>query len=221
MKNIDRAPRNLISAGKPLTEASNALVLVHGRGANAGDILSLTEYLSVDDFALLAPQAANGSWYPLSFLAAPEKNEPWLSSALNFLNEVIDDLHQTGIRSEKIFFLGFSQGACLVLEFVARHAQHFGGVVALTGGLIGDKVHLEHYQGDFERTRIFIGTSDPDPHVPLQRVKETAELLRKMNADLTLKVYPGMGHTINEDEIKTANAILLSNRDAENSAITR
>ncbi len=102
-----------------------------------------------------------------------------------------------------------------MLEFVARHAQHFGGIVAFTGGLIGDKVYLEHYQGDFERTRIFIGTSDPDPHVPVQRVKETVELLKKMNADVTLEIYPGMGHTINEDEIREANAILFSNRDLE------
>jgi len=207
----------LISAGKPLAEASKALVLVHGRGTNADDIISLTKYLSVNDFGLLAPQAANGSWYPSSFLAPPEKNEPWLSSALSFLNEIVEDLNQAEIRSERIFFLGFSQGACLVLEFVARNARRFGGIVAFAGGLIGDKVYLEHYQGDFERTRIFIGASDPDPHVPVQRVKETAKLLKKRNADVTLKVYPGMGHTINEDEIREANAMLLSNRDLERS----
>ncbi len=211
MNNIDRASRNLITAGKSLSRASQALVLIHGRGATADDILSLSVSLSVHDFALLAPQAASGSWYPYSFLAPLEQNEPWLSSSLSVLDEMVKDLNQAGIRSERIFFLGFSQGACLVLEFVARHAGRYGGIVAFTGGLIGDKVYGEHYQGDFEGTRIFIGTSNPDPHVPVQRVKETGELLSRMNAGVTLKFYQNMGHTINEDEIKEANAILSGN----------
>ena len=213
MSPIDRPSLRLITSGKPLAEAAKALVLIHGRGATAEDILAISESLLADDFALLAPQAANGAWYPVSFLSPPQQNEPGLSFSLNALNDIVRDLNRRGISSERIYLLGFSQGACLVLEFAARNARPFGGVIAFTGGLIGDKLYPERYRGDFKQTRIFIGTSDPDPHVPPERVKASAEVLRQMNADLTVKIYRNMGHRVNEDEIAEANAILAARRD--------
>ena len=200
--------KNILTAGKELNKNSKVLIMLHGRGASAGDILSLAAYLQVADFTLLAPQATNHTWYPYSFLAPPAQNEPWLSSALQLLQEMVDDLYQQGVPSEHIYFLGFSQGACLALEFVTRHAANYGGVVAFTGGLIGDKIYAENYKGDFRNTPVFIGTSDPDPHVPVERVQATTAILQNMHAVVTEKIYPGMGHTINQNEIDNANKIL-------------
>lgn len=202
--------KNIKTSGKTLTEAEKALILLHGRGASAKDILSLEKYLPVEDFALLAPQATNNTWYPLSFLAPPQQNEPWLSSAINILEDIVKDVNDSGISLDRIFLLGFSQGACLTLEFATRNARKYGGIAAFTGGLIGDKIYSENYSGDFQQTPVFIGTSDPDPHVPLERVRTTAEILEKMNAELTLKVYANMGHTINQDEIETVNNIIFT-----------
>jgi phospholipase/carboxylesterase len=170
---------------------------------------SLAGYFNIKDYAIVAPQATNNTWYPYSFLAPPEQNEPWLSSALNVLNEVVTDINEQGIASENIYFLGFSQGACLTLEFITRNARKWGGVVAFTGGLIGDKIYSANYKGDFAGTKIFIGTSDPDPHVPVERVYATADILKSMHADVTEKIYSDMGHTINQDEIKNANALIF------------
>jgi len=200
--------KKIITAGKSLKEASKALIMVHGRGANPEDILSLSDYLNVQDYALIAPQAANNTWYPFSFLVPPQQNEPWLSSALSLLNEIVTDINKENITADNIYFLGFSQGACLTLEFVTRHAKKYGGIIAFTGGLIGDKIYFENYIGDFQNTSFFIGSSDPDPHVPVTRVRETAVILQNMNANVTTKVYKNMGHTINNDEIENANAIL-------------
>lgn len=183
--------------------------MIHGRGGSAEDILSLAGHLHVSDYALLAPQASNHTWYPLSFLAPPKNNEPGLSSALNVIKELVDDITNAGISKENIYFLGFSQGACLTLEFVTRNATRYGGVVAYTGGLIGDHIYLENYNGDFAGTPIFIGTSNPDPHVPVDRVKESAAILKKMNADLTVKIYNNMGHTISMNEIELANQLVF------------
>ena len=205
-----RHKENIKSAGKPVAEANKALVMIHGRGGSAEDILSLASHLKVKDFALLAPQATNNTWYPQSFLAEPSQNEPGLSSALELLAEIEADLVEEGISPENIFFLGFSQGACLSLEYVTRNAKKYGGVVAFTGGLIGDKVYNENYKGNFEKTPIFIGTSDPDPHVPIERVNETVEVLQKMEAESVLKVYRDMGHTISQDEIRLANELVFS-----------
>jgi phospholipase/carboxylesterase len=202
--------KQIIEAGKNLNDASKALIMLHGRGANAEDILSLAQYLQVDDFALLAPQATNNTWYPYSFLALPAQNEPWLSSALSLLNEIVADVNAKGFSSENIYFLGFSQGACLTLEYVTRHAARFGGVAAFTGGLIGDKIYPENYTGDFAGTPIFIGTSDPDPHVPVERVNDTEGILTNMHAHVVKKIYPNMGHTINQDEIGQANRLVFS-----------
>jgi phospholipase/carboxylesterase len=201
--------KNIISAGRELNKDSKVLIMLHGRGANAEDILSLSTYLDVTEFSLLAPQATNNTWYPYSFLVPPAQNEPWLSSALNLLKEVLEDLLKLGIPSENIYFLGFSQGACLTLEFVARHANKYGGVVAFTGGLIGDKIYNDNYKGDFENTPFFIGTSNPDPHVPVERVYATTNILKDMNAAVTEKVYHNMGHTINQDEMDNANRIVF------------
>lgn len=203
--------KQLITAGKKLEDASKVLVMLHGRGGSADDILGLAGQLAVNDFALIAPQATGHSWYPYSFLAPPVANEPWLSSALSLLQEIVKEINAKGISSEHIYFTGFSQGACLTLEFVARNAKKYGGVVAFTGGLIGDKIYPGNYAGNFSATPVFIGTSDPDPHVPVERVNESAELLEKMNALVTKKIYKNMGHTINQDEIMTVNKMIFRN----------
>lgn len=201
--------KNIKTAGKPVTEAKKALVMVHGRGGSAEDILSIAAHLQVEDYALLAPQASNHTWYPLSFLAPPQQNEPGLSAALAFIAEIEKELTEQGIGAENIYFLGFSQGACLTLEYVTRNAKKYGGVVAFTGGLIGDKVNHENYGGDFQGTPVFIGTSDPDPHVPVERVQVTKDVLQKMNAALSVKIYPNMGHTISQDEVDKANGLIF------------
>lgn len=202
--------KQIITAGKKLADASKALVMIHGRGGSAEDILGLSGYLQVTDFALLAPQATGNTWYPYSFMAKPSENEPWLSSALALLKDMLKDIHAAGLKNEQIYFLGFSQGACLTLEFVTRNATKYGGVAAFTGGLIGDKIYNENYTGDFLGTPVFIGTSDPDPHVPVQRVNDTAVILEQMNAKLTKKIYKNMGHTISQDEISTVNELIFS-----------
>ena len=197
--------KEIITAGKKLTEAKKVLIMLHGRGGTAENILSLAEYLAVDDYALIAPQAANNTWYPYSFMAPIQQNEPWLSSALSILDDVVKDIMAQGAGEKQIYFLGFSQGACLTLEFVTRNATRYGGVVAFTGGLIGDKIYRDHYTGDFGGTPVFIGTSNPDMHVPVERVYATTNILKDMQADVTEKVYPNMGHTITQDEIDNAN----------------
>jgi phospholipase/carboxylesterase len=201
--------KNIFSAGKNLNEAKKALVMIHSRGAYAEDILSLAGYFNIKDYALIAPQATNNSWYPYSFLAVPKKNKPELSSALHLLADTVADINQQEIFSDNIYFLGFSQGACLMLEFITRNARKWGGAIAFTGGLIGDKIYTENYKGDFEGTKIFIGSANPDAHVPIERVHETTGLLKTMHADVTEKIYEGMGHTINQDEINKANELIF------------
>jgi phospholipase/carboxylesterase len=202
--------KNIINAGKELQSNNKVLIMLHGRGATAEDIISLSSYLDVKDFTLLAPQATNHSCYPFSFLAPQTQNEPWLSSALQLIKELVEEILQKGIPAENVYFLGFSQGACLTLEFVTRNAAKYGGVVAFTGGLIGDKINQENYRGDFQGTPVFIGTSNPDPHVPADRVHATTNILKNMHAAVTEKVYAGMGHTINQDEIDLANKLVFS-----------
>jgi phospholipase/carboxylesterase len=204
--------KKVFTAGKKISEAKKALVMIHGRGAFAEDILSLSGYFSLNDYALIAPQAENNTWYPYSFLTPVKQNEPWLSSALNVLSEIVSDINKDGINSERIYFLGFSQGACLTLEFASRNAKKWGGIVAFTGGLIGDKIYTENYKGDFSNTPVFIGSSDPDPHVPVERVHASSAILKNMHADVTLKIYPGMGHTINKDEIEQVNTLIFTDK---------
>ena len=198
--------KEIITAGKNIHETNKALILIHGRGATAEDILGLGQELNTTGFAMLAPQATNYTWYPYSFLAPVRQNEPWLSSAINLLREIVSDINKQGIPSERIYLAGFSQGACLTLEFAGRHAQKWGGIAAFTGGLIGDKLNIDNYKGDFQNTPIFIGSSNPDPHIPVERVQESTKVLRSLNADVIEKIYPNLGHTISADEIAIANS---------------
>ncbi|MGW1456333.1 alpha/beta hydrolase [Salegentibacter agarivorans] len=202
--------KEIYTSGKELREAEKVLVLIHGRGGSAKEFLALANQLNTQDFAVLAPQATDFTWYPNSFLAPVAQNEPEYSSALEVLEELLDDIKETGIASENIYFAGFSQGACLTLEFVTRNAQRFGGVAAFTGGLIGDKIYNENYSGDFNGTPIFIGTGDPDPHVPVERVEDSAEILRELNANVEVKIYKNRPHTISEDELKLANNFIFN-----------
>ncbi len=199
--------KKYITAGKPLTETGKALILLHGRGGSAEDIISLADSLPVEGFSLFAPVAAAHSWYPYSFLSVPAQNEPWLSSALDMILEVVEDIKAQGVSADKIWFTGFSQGACLMLEYITRHATRYGGAAAFTGGLIGDRIYPENYKGDFGGTPVFIGTGDPDPHVPVPRVRESAEVLEKMGAAVSVKIYKGMGHTITGAEIAEAGKV--------------
>lgn len=202
--------KEIVWAGKKLKDAKRALILLHGRGASPEDILQLTNYLNVEEYVVLAPHATNHTWYPYSFLVPESQNEPWLSSAVSLLNEIVADLNAAGIPNNQIYFAGFSQGACLSLEFITRNAQRWGGVAAFSGGLIGEKINRQKYNGDFNGTPIFIGTSNPDPHIPVARVQETTTLLESMNASVVEKIYPNMGHTISEDEIDKANQIIFN-----------
>lgn len=183
--------------------------MIHGRGASAESILGLAHELNLGDAAILAPQATNHSWYPLSFLAPLEENQPALNSALKVIDDLVKQVNAAGIVSQNIYFLGFSQGACLALEYAATHADRYGGVIALTGGLIGDTLNHQKYQGDFSHTPILITTGDPDPHVPLSRVEESVAILENLCADVTLKVYKGRAHTVQRAEIDLVNTLIL------------
>ena len=198
----------VLGAGSALGEAGAAMILVHGRGAPAESILQLGAALERPGFALLAPQAAGYTWYPNSFLAPIEQNEPYLASALRLLGSVVDHVTSAGLPAERLMILGFSQGACLTLEFTARNPRRYGGVVALTGGLIGPDDAPRDYPGALEDTPVFIGTSDPDPHVPVERVETSRHVLENMGARVTTRVYPGMGHTVNDDELEHVRAMM-------------
>ncbi len=197
--------RNILQGGLPIEEASKVLIMIHGRGGDARDIMDLSQYLDLEGFALLAPQATNSTWYPFSFMQPEKQNEPWLSSAVQTIHSLMDEVMEKGIPSDHIYILGFSQGACLALESSARKAGKYGGIIAFTGGLIGETIQQEKYSGDFQGTPVFIGTGDPDPHVPVKRVKESAILLEKMGARVTEKIYPGIGHTVTKEEIDLVN----------------
>jgi predicted esterase len=198
------------SAGPAPNEADATVVLVHGRGASAASILSLYDGLKLPTLAALAPQAADSTWYPHSFLAPLQSNQPYLDSALNRLESIVADLLTRGIPSNRIALLGFSQGACLISEFIARHPRRYGAVMGLTGGLIGPPGTPRDYPGSLDGTPVFLGTSDPDPHVPFERVQETQAVLARMGADVELRRYPGMPHTVNEDEMDACRALLSS-----------
>lgn len=191
--------------GLPLKEAKKALLMIHGRGATAESILSLASYLDLTDYAILAPQANGNSWYPFGFMASDQGNNVALENSLTKIKNVWDELIVEGISPENIFILGFSQGACLSLEFAARNAQRLGGVIAFTGGLIGEKLNPEKYSGDFQGTPVFIGSSDHDFHVPAKRINESADLLREMGAEVTVKLYQDSDHTIRAEEIDWVN----------------
>lgn len=189
------------TAGEPIQRAQAAMLLVHGRGAQAEDILILAEQIAQPEFAYLAPQAAENSWYPNRFQAPLASNEPWLSSALAFVKHVFSQIIQAGIPAERTMILGFSQGACLALEFAARNACRYGGVVGLSGALVGPDDVQRDYSGSLAGTPVFLGCSDVDIHVPKERVRHAAEVLQGLGGDLTLRLYPNMDHTVNQDEI--------------------
>ena len=194
--------------GKPLDSAEAAVILVHGRGASAEDILGLADSFDLPELAYLAPEAAGHTWYPFSFLSPIEQNQPWLDSALGLIGKVLGRVTAAGIPLHKIALVGFSQGACLVTEFVARNAARYGGLVAFTGGLIGPPGVKFNYSGNLAGTECFLGAGDPDPHVPWKRVAESAAVLTAFGATVTLRRYPNLPHTINEDEIQEARNIL-------------
>jgi predicted esterase len=203
------AGQPVLRSGPSPRDARLVAILLHGRGASAEDILGLAHQFSARDIAYVAPQAAGSTWYPYSFLAPIAQNEPWLGSALRVVVGLAEDLAHRGISSERLVVMGFSQGACLTLEFAARHARRYAAVVAFTGGLIGPPGTPRDYTGDFAGTPVFIGSSDVDPHVPLERVRESTAVFNRMRANVDERIYPRMGHTINADELRAVDALLV------------
>jgi phospholipase/carboxylesterase len=198
----------VLSAGEPLERAKAAMVLAHGRGAGARDILTLTQELKQPGFAYFAPQAAGNSWWPQRFMDPIASNEPALSSALRAIGDLLSRLSGAGIPVERTMLLGFSQGACLILEYAARNAQRFGSIAGLSGGLVGPDGTPRDYAGSLEGTPVFLGCSDTDFHIPKARVLHTAEVLKGLGAQVTTRLYSNMDHTINEDELDFVRGIL-------------
>jgi len=200
--------QELVTAGAPISEADAAAVLVHGRGASAGSIVQMADDFYRHGVAFLAPQAARNTWYPNSFLAPVEQNEPGRSSGLQAVADAVEAANDAGIPTERVVVLGFSQGACLASEFVARNPTHYGGMVALSGGLIGESIDEDEYEGDLEGTPAFFGCSDVDPHIPEERVHESAAVFENLGADVEKRLYEGMGHGVNEDEVEYVSDLL-------------
>lgn len=200
----------IVTAGAPLASARGALIMTHGRGATAQSILSLASLLDVDDFALLAPQASGNTWYPYSFLSPIAQNEPGISSGLGVLSDLVARVEHEGIPAGRIALLGFSQGACLTLEFAARNARRYGALIGLSGGLIGPDGTPRDYPGSLDGTPVFLGCSDTDAHIPLDRVHETAEVLEQLGGVVDERIYPGMGHLVNDDEIAAVRTLLAT-----------
>ncbi len=204
------ANNQYIGSGTPISEAKHALIMVHGRGASPESILALAPHLKLlENTAIIAPRAKHQQWYPESFMATEERNQPYLDEALAQLNKLVSDLVYAGIQTKEIYFLGFSQGACLSLEFVARNAGRYAGVIAFTGGLIGAELETANYNGSFEQTPIVITTSNPDHHVPLKRVKDSGCQLERMNARVNVIAFPGKPHNITPEEIDLANKLVF------------
>ncbi|HYM96954.1 MAG TPA: alpha/beta hydrolase [Candidatus Sulfotelmatobacter sp.] len=197
----------MIESGEPLTSARSAMILVHGRGASAEDIMTVAAELEMPGFAYLAPQAAGNAWYPNPFTAPMETNEPYLSAALEMLSDLVTRV-EANVPAHRIVILGFSQGACLTLEFAARNARRYGAVVGFSGGLIGPQGTPRDYPGGFDGTPVFLGSSDVDPYIPKERVLEAGEVLDRMGANVTVRLYPAMAHTVSLDEIEAVREIL-------------
>jgi len=198
----------VLTTGVPLHQARGAMIMLHGRGATAESILTLSDSLNAPDFAYLAPQAGNNSWWPYSFLADIPKNEPGISSAMKAVGDVLERVAAQGVPAERTVLLGFSQGACLAAEFAARHAQRFAGVVSLSGGLIGPDGTPRNYTGSFVGTPVFLGCSDMDAHIPAERVRLSAKVLEQLGGSVDMRLYPRMGHTINDDELEAVRSIM-------------
>lgn len=208
MSNGPHQGQRVYTAGQPLAEAKTAMILVHGRGATAPSILELSSLLSHPDMAYLAPQAQGNTWYPYSFLSPISQNEPGITSGLQAVADVVAQVEAAGIATDKIIIGGFSQGACLASEFVVRNPKRYGGLLVFSGGVIGPLGMERHDTGSLEGTPVFMGCSDVDPHIPLERFNETAELLTQLDAQVNKKIYPGLAHTIIQAEIDEAMKIV-------------
>lgn len=200
----------ILTIGEPIEQAQAAMIMLHGRGASAEDILTLTPEFSQPGFAYLAPQAAGFAWYPNSFLAPLASNEPDLSSALALIAALFAQLELHNIPAERVILLGFSQGACLALEFAARNARRYGAIVGLSGGLIGPDGTPRDYPNSLAGTPVFLGCSDIDPHIPKERVLESTEVLQRLGGNVDTRLYPGMGHTVNKQEMQAVQAIMAN-----------
>ncbi len=200
----------IISSGAPPAQACAAAVLLHGRGGSAEDILGLAEEFGQGDIAYLAPEAPGHTWYPYSFLAPLQQNEPHLSNALGVVGATLERLAQDGFAAQRVALIGFSQGGCLALEYVARNAKRYGAVAGLSAGLIGPPGTPRDYAGSLDGTPLFLGCSDIDSHIPLARVHESRDVLEKLGGQVTERIYPGMGHTVNADEIAHVSALLAN-----------
>jgi predicted esterase len=194
--------QSILMQGTNLSKAQIAVLMIHGRGATARSILELESAINLPGIAYVAPQAANNTWYPYPFLAPLQDNEPHLSSALAAVSATLETVLTAGVPLERVALLGFSQGACLAAEFAARHAQRYGAIFILSGGLIGPPGTPRNYSGAFQRTPVFVGCSDVDSHIPLARVQETTSVFMQLGAEVNEQIYPGMGHTINNDELQ-------------------
>jgi predicted esterase len=198
----------VLIGGAPLETATGALIAIHGRGADAEDIMALAREIAPPNVTILAPQAAGNTWYPYAFLEPTERNEPYLSSALRIVADLIAQVDEQGISPERVALVGFSQGACLALEAAARNARRYAGVIGLSGGLIGPPGTSFDFAGSLDGTPVFLGCSDVDPHIPKERVEESAAALDRLGAAVDLRLYPGMSHTVNRDELEAARTIL-------------
>lgn len=207
-KNNPHLAQQLLAAGEPLESAKAVMIMIHGRGATAESILQLAQHFHTDGFAYLAPQAAYNTWYPQRFIVPQNDNEPYLSSAKDAVGRALQTALDAGIPADKVVFLGFSQGACLATEYPARNTQKYGGIIALSGGLIGTDDELTGYSGSLDGTPVFLGCSDVDFHIPKERVEASAKALQGIGGDVTMTLYPGMGHTVNEDEIEHVKRIM-------------
>lgn len=209
-RNWSHQSQPILTIGEPIEQAQAAMIMLHGRGASAEDILTLTPEFSQPGFVYLAPQAAGFAWYPNSFLAPLASNEPDLSSALALIAALFAQLELHNLPAERVILLGFSQGACLALEFAARNARRYGAIVGLSGGLIGPDGTPRDYPASLAGTPVFLGCSDIDPHIPKERVLESAEVLQRLGGNVDTQLYPGMGHTVNKHEMQAVQAIMAS-----------
>jgi phospholipase/carboxylesterase len=203
----------IIQAGTPIEQATGVLILLHGRGGSAEDMIGLGRALTSDRLALLAPQAPGHTWYPYSFLAPRQQNEPYLSSALKQVEAALAKATSAGLAISRVGLCGFSQGACLATEFVARHPQRYAGLLAFTGGLIGPLEEPISLTGDLAGTPVLLSSGDPDPHVPWKRVQQSGELLTSIGGQVMLQRFPGRPHTILPEEIEQGKKLLSISLD--------
>jgi phospholipase/carboxylesterase len=201
--------QHIVEAGEPLDVARAAMILLHGRGASAEDIMTIATEIQEPGWAYIAPQAAGGAWYPNPFTAPLATNEPYLSAALDMLARLVQRAEER-VPAQRIVLLGFSQGGCLTLEFAARHARRYGGLVGLSAGLIGPDGTPRDYGGDFDGTPVFLGCSDVDPYIRKERVIESGQVFEKLGAKVTVRLYPGMAHTVSGDELDSVRELVAS-----------